>query len=77
MISPLSSGGHKFIIIATEYFTKWVEAAPMNKTIGTQIAKFIDDHIITRVGVPAKIITDNGKQFKNEELAMFYQSLGI
>jgi hypothetical protein len=30
-INPLSSKGHKFVLLATDYFTKWVEAIPLKK----------------------------------------------
>jgi len=42
---PTSSNGHKFIITAIEYFTKWVEAIPMTYIMGKQISKFILHYI--------------------------------
>ena len=45
-IHPSSSSGHKFIIIATGYFTKWVEAMPLSTAIGKHVALFILNHII-------------------------------
>jgi hypothetical protein len=30
-INPPSSKGHKFVLLATDYFTKWVEAIPLKK----------------------------------------------
>ena len=61
MIYPPSSNRHKYIIIATKYFTKWVEAVPLSTAIGKQISMFILNHIICRYGIPHAIITDNGK----------------
>ncbi|XP_026428311.1 uncharacterized protein LOC113324202 [Papaver somniferum] len=58
-INPPSSKHHEYIITATEYSTKWVEAIPLRGTTGATIAAFIKEHIIWRFGVPKHIITDN------------------
>ena len=39
-INPLSNG-HIWILAATEYFTKWVEAIPLKKVAGAAMANFI------------------------------------
>uniref|UniRef100_A0A2N9FK63 Reverse transcriptase n=1 Tax=Fagus sylvatica TaxID=28930 RepID=A0A2N9FK63_FAGSY len=51
LIGPInpSSGGCIWILVATEYFTKWVEAIPLRKATGAAVANFIREHIITRV----------------------------
>uniref|UniRef100_A0A2N9ENH5 Integrase catalytic domain-containing protein n=1 Tax=Fagus sylvatica TaxID=28930 RepID=A0A2N9ENH5_FAGSY len=63
LIGPInpSSGGYIWILVATEYFSKWVEAIPLRKATGAAVANFIREHIITRFGIPHKIISDNGK----------------
>nr|XP_009622288.1 uncharacterized protein K02A2.6-like [Nicotiana tomentosiformis] len=58
-IEPTASNGHRFILVAIDYFTKWVEAGSykaMNKKI---IADFIRDRIVCQFGVPESIITVN------------------
>eukprot|EP01018_Ginkgo_biloba_P012948 Gb_20485 [translate_table: standard] len=67
-INPSSSDGHNHIIIATKYFTKWVEAIPLTTVTGKQISKFILNHLICCYGIPSVIITNNGKSFKNKEV---------
>lgn len=67
-ISPISSGGHKFIIIVIEYFTIWVEVIPMISTKGPKIAKFIEHHIIYHFGILDQIIINNGNNFQNKEV---------
>lgn len=67
-IHPSSSNGHKFIITAIEYFTKWIEAVPLTQVTSKQIASFILNYIICRYGVPMSIITDNGLPFKNQDV---------
>ena len=45
-ILPKSSNGHEFILVAIDYFTKWVEAASYEKLTSTRVASFIRSHII-------------------------------
>ncbi|KAH9293932.1 hypothetical protein KI387_040855, partial [Taxus chinensis] len=58
-IRPTSSDGHKFIITATDYFTKWVEAMPLTYVTGSQISKFIFNNLICRFGIPSALVADN------------------
>jgi ribonuclease HI len=70
LIGPInpSSGGYIWILVATEYFSKWVEAIPLRKATGAVVANFIREHIITRFGIPHKIISDNGTPFVNKNV---------
>nr|XP_027099019.1 uncharacterized protein LOC113718303 [Coffea arabica] len=56
---PKSSGGHIFILAATDYFSKWAEAVPLREVKKENVVDFIRSHIIYRYGVPRYIITDN------------------
>ncbi|GKV29945.1 hypothetical protein SLEP1_g38818 [Rubroshorea leprosula] len=47
-VYPPSSKGHSFIIVTTNYFTKWVEAKPMKKVNQSDAIKFIKEDIIHR-----------------------------
>ena len=76
-ISPPSSDGHKFIIIATEYFTKWVDAVPLTFTTGKQISRFILNYIICRYGVPLSIISDHGTPFQNKDVDKLCEKYNI
>jgi ribonuclease HI len=67
-ISPTSSNGHKFIITAIEYFTKWVEAILMTYIMGKKKSKFILNYLIYCYGVPQTLISDNGTPFKNQDV---------
>jgi hypothetical protein len=61
-INPASSG-YIWILVATEYFTKWVEAITLRRATGAAVANFIQEHIITHFGIPYKLISDNGTPF--------------
>ena len=39
-ITPKASNGHQFLLVAVDYFTKWVEAASFSKLGAKQVAKF-------------------------------------
>ncbi|GJZ69763.1 reverse transcriptase domain-containing protein, partial [Tanacetum coccineum] len=59
------SGKVKFLIVAMDYFTKWIEAKAMATITGNQVEKFVWDNIVCRFGLPGEIILDNGKQFSD------------
>jgi hypothetical protein len=61
--NPHSAGGHAYIILAVDYFTKWAEAMPTFEADGRTAAVFVFNHIIARFGVPQAIITDHGRHF--------------
>ena len=65
-ISPKSSSGHEFILVAINYFTKWVEATSYAKINAAKVTTFIRSHIICRYGVPHELISDRGVHFKGE-----------
>ncbi|KAL6321646.1 hypothetical protein AAG906_025478 [Vitis piasezkii] len=65
-ISPKSSSGHEFILVAIDYFTKWVEAASYARLTSSGVAGFIRSHIICRYGVPHELISDRGVHFRAE-----------
>jgi len=71
------SNGYSWILTATDYFTKWVEAIPAKNTTEKVIMDFIENNIITRFRVPAKITTDNAKAFSSSEFSSFCFKYGI
>jgi hypothetical protein len=51
-INPPFSKGHKFVLLATDYFTKWVEEIPLIKVTSENMIEFVKEHIIYRFGIP-------------------------
>ena len=60
---PPAKGQRKFVIVAINYFTKYVEAEALSSITDKQVCQFIWRNIITRYGIPRVIISDNGRQF--------------
>jgi len=58
-IEPAASNGHRFILVAIDYFTKWVEAASYKSVTKKVVADFVRNNLICRFRVPESIITDN------------------
>jgi hypothetical protein len=51
-IHPRSSKGHQFILVATDYITKWIEAVPFRNVTRQEVINFVQEHIIYRFRVP-------------------------
>ena len=62
-IDPKASNGHVFILVAIDYFTKWVKATFYSALKAKHMAWFLENNIICRFGVPQEIIFDNGSHF--------------
>ncbi|GJV47605.1 reverse transcriptase domain-containing protein [Tanacetum coccineum] len=61
---PEGPGKVKFLIVAIDYFTKWIEAKVVATITGNQVKKFVWDNIVCRFGLPGEIISDNGNEVR-------------
>ena len=62
---PGKRTGTRYIITATYYFTRWVEAAPVKDYSAATVAQFIFENILTRSGCPRILMSDQGTHFLN------------
>ena len=65
------------MIVATDYFTKWVEEIPMKKVEQKDIISVIKEHIIHRFRIPQTITTDQGTMITSDEMKEFMEDYGI
>jgi hypothetical protein len=72
-----SSAQHRWILTATNYFTKWFEAIPTQNATNSVVIKFLEENILSRFGCPKKIVTDNTQDFKSMEMINFCQKYSI
>ncbi|XP_019167690.1 PREDICTED: uncharacterized protein LOC109163402 [Ipomoea nil] len=68
---PTGTGSRKYIIVAIDYFTKWVEAEPLASITAARCKRFVEKNILYRFGIPLQVITDNGRQFEAREFSEF------
>ena len=62
-INPPSSKGHRFVLVAMDYFTKWTEVVPLKNMTHREVIEFITEHIIHRFGIPQTLTMDQGSSF--------------
>nr|KYP32467.1 Pro-Pol polyprotein [Cajanus cajan] len=74
---PPAKGQVKFLLVAIDYFTKWIEACPLAKITTENVQKFTWKSIICRFGIPHTLVTDNGRQFIAQGFEDFLRELGI
>ena len=77
-IAPSSElAKNAWILVAMDYFTKWVEAKSYAKLTSKEVCNFVEENIVTRFGVPETIITDNGTVFTSDRLKDYTVNLKI
>ncbi|KAJ9552293.1 hypothetical protein OSB04_016338 [Centaurea solstitialis] len=74
---PPAPGQKVFLLVLTDYFSKWIEAAAFSQVRDKEVISFIQTNIIYRFGVPSEITCDNGSQFISERTRKFCDERGI
>jgi transposase InsO family protein len=75
-ILPRAPGGFRFLFVSIDTFTKWMEATLVVNITQEAAVKFLKS-IIYRFGVPKRVITDNGTQFKGAKFLRCCADFGI
>src|ERR1051325_4304331 len=74
---PVAPGQLKFLIVAVDYFTKWVEAEAVSRISADRVRCFYWRSIIFQFELPRVIVSDNGAQFASASVVEFCKELGI
>ncbi|CAA0817909.1 P-loop containing nucleoside triphosphate hydrolases superfamily protein, partial [Striga hermonthica] len=79
LVGPLLMGTEqrKFMVVAIDYFSKWVEAEPLAKITEDKMIQFLFNNICCRFGIPKILISDNGTQFQGKRIQAWCVDMGI
>ncbi|XP_050211611.1 uncharacterized protein LOC126661789 [Mercurialis annua] len=68
---------HAFVIVATDYYSKLVEAIPLKSPSQESVIKFFREYIILRHGLPETITTDQGAMFTGSDITEYAEDMGF
>ena len=74
---PKVAGNKRYLLVGTDYFTKWVEAKPLANIKDVDVKRFIWKNIVTQFGIPHTLISNNGLQFDSKAFRRYCCDLGI
>ena len=78
IIGPLPCSRQKyFVLVLTDYFTKWIEAEAYAQVTYKEVCGFVWKNIICRHGLPYEIVTDTGSQFMSGNFKEFCSKWNI
>ncbi|GKA72652.1 reverse transcriptase domain-containing protein [Tanacetum coccineum] len=72
----LSSRGNKYILVAVDYLSKWVEAKALPTNDARVVCKFLKT-LFSRFGAPRAIISDRGTHFCNDQFSKVMLKYGV
>nr|GEY71953.1 reverse transcriptase domain-containing protein [Tanacetum cinerariifolium] len=71
-----SSKGNKYILVAVDYLSKWVEAKALPTNDARVVVKFLKS-LFSRFGTPKAIISDRGTHFCNDQFSRVMSKYGV
>ena len=72
-----ASNGHEYILVAINYFTKWVEDASYKSVTQAVVVRFLKQYIIYHYVVPGELIINNGKNLNGKMIKQLCQQFKI
>ena len=74
---PRSAQGNQYAVVFVDYLTKWPEVFAVPDQTALTIARLLVEHVITRHGVPAELLSDRRKAFLSKLLHEVYALMGM
>ena len=74
---PITVAGNRYILVISDYYTKWTESFPMQNMEARTVARILVEQVVCRFGVPAALHSDQGSQFESNLFKEMCLLLGI
>ncbi|KAH5702140.1 hypothetical protein HBI20_255490 [Parastagonospora nodorum] len=76
---PNGLAGKKFLVVARDYLSGYVEAKALSENSSLQVSRFLEEVIFARWGVPMKLSVDGGPENKGltKDLATLYGTMMV
>ena len=74
---PKAAGNKRWLLVGSDYFTKWVEVEPLANIREMDAKRFVWKNIVTQFGIPYILISNNGLQFDSKTFRRYCCDLGI
>lgn len=65
---PLSPHGNRWVVVAVDYSTRFVETAALPNGTSVEVANFFLRNVVLRHGAPRYLVSDRGRQFLSHVL---------
>ena len=62
---PVTKDGYKYVLVLTDYFTKWTEAYPLKDAEAPTCIRVMYNSFCGRFGLPRQIHSDQGRNFES------------
>ena len=63
---PIADDGNSYVLVASDYFTRWMEAYPIPNQEAVTVATVLTQEIFFRFSIPEQLHSDQGRQFKSQ-----------
>jgi hypothetical protein len=74
---PRSARGHQYLVTLVDHFSKWGEAIPTRNNTAETVARVLFDNVFCRMGMPRRILTDQGAEFESVLFGQLCNLMGI
>lgn len=76
-ILPTSTSGKKYILVLMEYLSKWAVTAALSSFESESVIQVLLYEVVLKIGLPHRLITNNGRNFISEAMNAVCTRLGI